>query len=62
LDSDFGSGEVSGIARKQGLRGAFLANWDFGFPWFVIPFWPGFGMARPRDERQRDLLKPALDH
>jgi len=43
----------------------FPAICDFGFSRFVIPDGRssvlGGAMARPRDDRQKDLLRPALD-
>src|SRR6185437_7159561 len=55
-----------GFARKPGFCLAFLAFCDSVFERVVI-LWPRVcrrgesRMARPRDERQKDLLRPALD-
>ena len=43
----------------------FLAIWDSGFRRFVRcgggSFALGDAMAKPRDDRQKDLLRPALE-
>jgi transposase, IS5 family len=53
------------FAGKRGVERRFLAFWDSAFARFVIRLlrrerWRK-RMGRPRDERQKDLLRPALD-
>lgn len=52
-----------GFARKPVCKGSFLAFCNSVLGRSMIP-WPGIflaGDARPRDERRKDLLRPALD-
>jgi hypothetical protein len=60
-----GAIEVIDFAGNGGFDGGFLAIWDSGFRGFVRfgggSFALGDAMAKPRDDRQRDLLRPALE-
>src|SRR5437762_11099602 len=55
------------FCQKAGIEARFLAFWDSDFSRFVIRFrcapvvGVGGEMGRPRDDRQKDLLRPALD-
>jgi transposase, IS5 family len=52
-------------ARNGGIGGSFLAIWDSDFRRFVRfrggSSALGDAMAKPRDDRQKDLLRPALE-
>jgi hypothetical protein len=61
-----GLGKVIDIAGKGGVGGGFPAIWDSGFCWIVrfrggVSLALGGAMAKPRDDRQKDLLKAALE-
>src|SRR6185312_14223252 len=59
------AGEVIDFAGNAGFEAGFLAIWDSGF-WRFVRFGGGSlalgdAMAKPRDDRQKDLLRPALE-
>ncbi|MHC2467372.1 hypothetical protein ACVIHD_006384 [Bradyrhizobium embrapense] len=57
-------GKVFDFAGKPGVGLRFLAFWDFAFERFVTDGASsalGKAMSKPRDDRQKDLLLPALD-
>jgi IS5 family transposase len=57
--------EVNGFAGNEGLGASFLAIWDSGFQRFVRfgggSSALGGAMAKPREDRQKDLLRAALE-
>src|SRR5438270_8758802 len=58
-------GEVIGFVGNRLVGASFLAIWDSGFRRFVRvdggSLALGDAMAKPRDDRQKDLLRPALE-
>src|SRR5438270_1574667 len=58
-------GEVIGFVGNRLVGASFLAIWDSGFRRFVRvdggSLALGDAMAKPRDNRQKDLLRPALE-
>src|SRR4029077_19401691 len=58
--------QVFDFSRKPVVGCCFLAFWDSGFGRFVIPSTARFAvrrtaMSQPRDDRQDDLFRPALE-